>query len=177
MSDVPPDFGAIYSLNQGAMYRNAVSVLRSAGRESEAMEVVQEAALSVMASPPEEVKNWTALLISTTRRRALDVVKAARVRRTDAAVDVEETASAQTTDIADEVAGAIDLEADKATLYAALDTLEERERHIVWETCAMKRSNVEVAEEFDLTPGRISQIKLGALKKLTMKMTKGKEDH
>lgn len=41
MSDVPLDFAAVCAANQRVVYRVAVSVLRPAGRESEAADVGQ----------------------------------------------------------------------------------------------------------------------------------------
>lgn len=47
---VPPDLGALLR-HRDAMYKVAASVLREVGRDSEAVDVVSEVIVSIMASP------------------------------------------------------------------------------------------------------------------------------
>src|ERR1700728_3558476 len=69
---VTPDLGALYLRHRGAMHKVAASVLREAGRASEAGDAVHDAIVSIMASPPRDVRDWEAFLVSTAKRRALD---------------------------------------------------------------------------------------------------------
>lgn len=169
------DFGAVYVRHQGAMYGVAVSVLRSAGRESEATDVVHEAVMSILTSPPDDVDDWEALLISTTKRRALDVLKSARVRHAGPELEVERHSPTENVDVAQDVADGVDRRSDAGRAWDALSILTDQDRQVVRETIMNERTNADVATEFGLTPGRISQIKIGALKKMNAHMTEGKE--
>jgi DNA-directed RNA polymerase specialized sigma24 family protein len=71
MSEVPPpDWAALYQQHRDAMYRVAARVLRGAGRADEAGDAVSAAMRSLMKSPPANVLNWQAVLV-TTRAKAL----------------------------------------------------------------------------------------------------------
>ena len=52
------------------MHKVAASVLREAGRADEAGDAVQDAIVSVLASPPGKVANWEAFLVTAAKRRA-----------------------------------------------------------------------------------------------------------
>ncbi|MDK6499285.1 sigma factor, partial [Escherichia coli] len=71
MTNMPPDLGALYLRHRDAMHTVAASVLREAGRASEAEDAVQDAIVSIMASPPENVRNWEAFLVTAAKRKAL----------------------------------------------------------------------------------------------------------
>ncbi len=76
VTTVPPDLGALYLRHRDAMHRVAASVLREAGRASEASDAVSDAMVSIMASP-RDVRNWEAFLVTAAKRKALDRVRSA----------------------------------------------------------------------------------------------------
>jgi len=80
MTTVPPDLGALYLRHRDAMHKAAVSVLREMGRVSEAADAVNDAIISIMASPPRDVRSWEAFLVTAAKRKALDRVRSADVR-------------------------------------------------------------------------------------------------
>jgi DNA-directed RNA polymerase specialized sigma24 family protein len=54
-----PDWAALYLRHRDAMHRTAASILRGAGRTDLALDAVQEAMTSLMASPPAAAENWS----------------------------------------------------------------------------------------------------------------------
>src|SRR4051794_2680297 len=81
----PPDWAALYQKHRDAMYRVAARTLRDAGRVDEAEDVVMAAMESLMKNPPTGVTNWEAMMVQTSKRRALDVLKSAAVKHASAA--------------------------------------------------------------------------------------------
>ena len=55
---VPPDLGALYLRHRDAMRGVAASVLREAGLADTAGDAVHEAIVSIMKSPPGDVRDW-----------------------------------------------------------------------------------------------------------------------
>lgn len=167
----PPDSAALYEKHKDAMWRAAGKVLREAGRQDETADVVHAAIESVMSSVPEDVDSWEALLVKTAVRRALDVLRSARVRH-DGGELPESTAPGRSIDqfIADDVAEAVDGERAGALVWDALGRLDPRDRRIVWERFVHERSGRELADEFGLSEGRISQIAKAGLKTLRIEL-------
>lgn len=155
----PPDWAALYTKHKDKMWRVAAGILRESGRQSDAQDVVHEALRSLMTSPPAAVDNWEALLIATVRRRALDVLNAARIRH-DGGELPDDTARelASNQYLADDVAAAVDHERAGGVVWDALGALDPRDRQIVWSRIVHERSLRDLAHEFDLSEGRISQI-------------------
>ncbi|WP_028652640.1 sigma-70 family RNA polymerase sigma factor [Nocardioides halotolerans] len=160
----PPDWAALYAKHKDKMWSVARKVLREAGRESDAADVVQEAMRSLMASPPKSVTNWEALMVATAKRRALDLLDSARVRH-DGGELIEETTEGLASDefLAEDVASAVDNQRVGGLLWDALGDLDPRDRQIVWRRFVHERSLRELAAEFGVSEGRISQITKAAL--------------
>lgn len=73
-----PDWAALYEEHREMMLRVAVSQLRRTGRgDTEAMDLVQDAFVSVMNSPPQSVDDWARYLAKATRNRVTDYYKQA----------------------------------------------------------------------------------------------------
>lgn len=160
----PPDWAALYAKHKDRMWASAGRILREAGRESETEDAVHEALRSLMESPPVAVQNWEAVLVTTVKRRAIDLLRSARVRHDagELADDaVEKLASEEF--LADDVAQAVDHQRLGALVWDALGDLEGRDRQVVWERIVHQRSVRDLAEEFVLSEGRISQITKKAL--------------
>jgi RNA polymerase sigma factor (sigma-70 family) len=168
----PPDIGALYLQHRDAMYRVAASVLREAGRASDAGDAVQDAIVSILASPPVGVQNWEALLVSTAKRRALDRLKSASVRHSGGELDEGYDRAEPGDDLADDVASAVDSQRRAALAWDSLAALDERHRKAVWDTVALQRPRGEVAAELGVTPARVSQIVTAALKELRDEMNR-----
>lgn len=160
------DFAAAYLQHRVAMYRVAVSVLREVGRESEAEDVVSDAVVSLLASPPEGVRNWEALLVTVVKRKALDRVRSAEVRKAGPPVDLERDDPPSEDDVADEVVSAIDRSRLAGVAWDGLSTLDERSRFAVWSFAALGRPRADIATDLGVSPGRVSQMVTAALQKL-----------
>jgi RNA polymerase sigma factor (sigma-70 family) len=168
----PPDIGALYLQHRDAMYRAAASVLREAGRASEAGDAVQDAIVSILASPPGNVRNWEALLVGTAKRRALDRLRSAAVRHAGGELDDTHDRAERGDDLADDVASAVDSQRRAALAWDSLAVLDERHRKAVWDMVALERSRSEVAAELGVTPARVSQMVTAALKDLRDEMNR-----
>ena len=163
----PPDWAALYAKYRDKMWGSAARILREAGRESETEDVVHEALHSLMESPPTAVRNWEAVLVATAKRRAIDLVRSARVRH-DGGEIPDDAANELASDefLADDVAAAVDRQRAGALVWDALGDLDGRDRQVVWERIVHQRSLRDLADEFDLSEGRISQITKKALETL-----------
>lgn len=153
---------ALYQKHRHAMYRVAARVLREAGMADQAADAVQDAMVSLMASPPEDVRNWEAVMIATARRRALDRLGSAAVRHAGPELGDEHDRAGES-DIADEVAESVDSQQSGAAVWDALAVLDERHRKVAWEYIALARPRTEVAAELGVTPARVSQMAKQAL--------------
>jgi len=167
-----PDISALYLQHRDAMYRAAASVLREAGRASDAGDAVQDAIVSILASPPGNVHNWEALLVSTAKRRALDRLKSAAVRHAGGELNETHDQAELGEDLADDVASSIDAQRRAALGWDSLAVLDERHRKAVWDTVALGRPRSDVAAELGVTPARVSQMVTAALKDLRDEMNR-----
>lgn len=166
MTEVPsPDWAALYQKHRDAMYRVAATTLRSAGRQDEAEDAVMAAVQSLMKAPPSNVRNWEAMLVRVTKRRALDMLCSAVGRRESVGINYEHDVG-DATDVGDDVAEHVDEQRDGAVLRDSLATLDPRHRQVLWEFVGKQRSRGDVAAELGVTPGRISQIAAEGLRQL-----------
>lgn len=163
MGTVPPDLGALYLRHGSAMYQVAASVLREVGRASEAADAVSDAIVSVMASPPPDVRNWEAFLVTAAKRKALDRVRSAEVRHAGPKFVQVIHDRADDIDLAADVVDAVDRREQAGKAWDCLSILDERHRKAVWETVALERPRSAVAGELGVTPGRVSQMTTRAL--------------
>lgn len=166
MTQQGPDWAALYEEHKDAMWIAAASVLRVSGRESEAEDAVMAAMVSLMESPPTSPpRSWRALMITAAKRRALDRVRSAEARHHGGdAEDLKD--EPEIGDFSEDVIDRLEVERQGALVWDALAVLEPRDRQIVWKRVALGRSRAEVAEEFDVSPGRINQVVARALKRL-----------
>lgn len=171
MSAVPPDLGALYLRHRDAMYQVAASVLREVGRASEAADAVNDAIVSIMASPPRDVRNWEAFLVTAAKRKALDRVRSAEVRHAGPEFVEAIHARPDDIDLAEDVADNIDRKDRAGHAWDCLSILDERHRKAVWETVALERPRSEVAAELGVSPGRVSQMTTRALALLREEMS------
>jgi RNA polymerase sigma factor (sigma-70 family) len=169
---VPPDLGAHYLRHRDAMYKVAASVLRDVGRASEAADAVNDAMVSIMASPPQNVRNWEAFLVTAGKRKAIDRVRSADVRHAGPEFVESSHARVDDTDFAEEVAADLDRKERGALAWGCLSVLDERHRKAVWETAALERPRSEVAAELDVSPARVSQMTARALVLLREEMNR-----
>lgn len=157
------------------MHKVAASVLREAGRASEAEDAVHDAIVSIMASPPENVRNWEAFLVTAAKRKALDRIRSAEVRH--AGLEFVEAVHdwADDSDLAEDVAIAIDQQKRAGHVWDCLSVLDERHRKVVWESVALGRPRSEVATELSVTPARVSQMTTRSLALLRQEMHRREE--
>lgn len=147
------------------MYRVAATVLREAGIADQAGDAVQEAMVSLMASPPDDVRVWEAVMVATAKRRALDRLASAAVRHAGPELG-EDHDHAGLGDLSEEVAEATDRQRAAARLWDNLAVLDDRHRKVAWEYIALERPRADVAAELGVTPARVSQMAKRALEQL-----------
>lgn len=165
MPETQPDWAALYLKHRDVMHRVAAKVLREAGIADQAGDAVQEAMVSLMASPPDDVREWEAVMVATAKRRALDRLGSAAVRHAGPELG-EEHDQADLGDVADEVAEAADRQRAAAEVWDRLAVLDDRHRKVAWEYVALERPRAEVAAELGVTPARVSQMAKAALEQL-----------
>lgn len=151
MSSVAQDLGALYLQHRDAMYSVAASVLRDVGRASEAGDAVNDAIASIMASPPQNIRNWEAFLVTAAKRKALDRVRSAAVVHAGPEFVESTHDRPDDTDVAQDVAEDLDQQERAALLRDCLSVLDPRHRHAVWEVVALGRSRSEVAAELGVS--------------------------
>ena len=179
MTQPAPDLGALYLRHRDAMHMVAALVLRDAGLASQAEDAVHDAMVSIMASPPTNVQNWEAFLVTAAKRKALDRMNSAAVRH----AGPELTESAHNSidhdvDIAEDVTDDLDRKDRAATAWDCLSILDARHRKVVWDITALERSRNDVAVELDVSPGRVSQMLTRGLADLQQEMNRreGRDD-
>lgn len=175
MSSVPPNLGALYLRHRDAMHKVAASVLREVGRASEAADVVHDAIVSIMASPPQNVRDWEAFLVTAVKRRALDRIRSAEVRHAGPEFVDATHGRAEDSDLSEDVADAIDQQEMAGQAWDCLSVLDERHRKAVWETVALGRPRSEVATELNVSPARVSQMTTRSLRLLREEMSRREE--
>ncbi len=153
------------------MHRVAAKALREAGLADQAVDAVQEAMVSLMASPPADVRNWEAVMITTAKRRALDRLGSAVVRHAGPELS-EEHDRPDGGDVSEEVAESVDRERSTALVRDKLAVLDDRHRRVAWEYVALERPRIEVAAELGVTPARVSQMAKRALEQLRDAMSR-----
>jgi RNA polymerase sigma-70 factor (ECF subfamily) len=154
------------------MYQVAASVLREAGRSSEAGDAVSDAMVSIMASPPRNVRNWEAFLVTAARRKALDRIRSAEVRHAGPELVEATHERPDDVDIAQDVAADLDRKQRAGVAWDCLSILDDRHRKAVWEFVALERPRSEVAAELGVSPARVSQMMTRALGLLRDEMTR-----
>lgn len=147
------------------MHRVAATVLRETGLADQAGDAVQEAMVSLMASPPDDVRNWEALMVATAKRRALDRLGSAAVRHVGPELS-ERHDRPDEGDVSEEVAESLDRKRVTALVRNNLAVLDDRHRKVAWEYVALERPRAEVAAELGVTPARVSQMVKPALEQL-----------
>lgn len=172
-ADESPDWPALYLRHRAAMHRVAVRTLWSSGLAAQAEDVVHETFTSLMASPPgRPVTNWEAFLVQAVKRKAIDLIRSAASVHAGGPLDGDALPDVDAV-LDDDVATSVDAKRDGAVLWDSLATLDERERQLLWEHKALGRTRDAVAHDFGISPGRVSQICIEAMRKLKPVLRKG----
>lgn len=140
------------------------------GRSSEKEDVVSDAIMSIMASPPQNVRNWEAFLITAVKRKALDRIRSAEVRHSGPELVEATHDRADGSDLEEDVVEAVDRRKRAGAVWDCLSILDERHRKAVWETAALERPRSQVAAELGVSPARVSQMVTRALALLREEM-------
>ncbi|WP_344878224.1 sigma-70 family RNA polymerase sigma factor [Zhihengliuella alba] len=173
MSAAVPDIGALYERYKHVMHRVAASALRGAGLLSEVSDVVQDAVVSIISSPPSyEVRNWEAFLVQAVKRKAIDRIRSAPVRHAGDGFDEWVRDRPEDGDLAQDVVDELHRQEQVKLALESLAVLDERHRTAVWATVALGRARADVAAELGVTPPRISQMVKRALKLMREEMTR-----
>lgn len=172
----PADFEAAYLDNRDMLHRVAAVALRPYGLESHAPDVVQEAVVSLWRRPPPDVTSWAGLMVSTVKRRAVDVIKSAETRHSgiDLAALAGRPEERAAVDIEAEFIATVERERRVAWVRAAIHELPGDQREVIERVFYGGETQVQVARARGVTEGRISQIKSAAFKQLAATL-EGKE--
>ena len=162
MADPSYDWAALYQKHRDAMYGVAYEVLRGSGRVDLAADAVQEAMVSLIKAPPAEPpRSWEALLVATSKRRALDIVRsAAVVRGMEYSEEYVPGASVPEED------DAMERLEKMARARPAIARLDAQEHYVLAQYIVLDRPRGDVAAELGVTPARISQINTRVLSKI-----------
>lgn len=153
MTTEGPDWAALYQEHRDAMFRVALSVLRSSGQIDLAQDAVQAAMVSLMSSPPKNVENWAAVLVMTAKRRALDMVQSAFVARK---VEFEEDRHRD--GYPDDGFEILERLEKVERVRRIIVRYEGQDRHVLTEYLVKDRPRADIADELGVSPARVSQI-------------------
>lgn len=162
----PPDWAALYEAHKNSMHRVAKTILRGSGLIDQAEDAVQEAMRSLMRSPPQNVERWEAVMVSATKRKAIDLLRSAPVRHAGPEVKDQHYRDETYPDLSDDVSEELDRQRAAADVRDRLKMLPDRDREVVWRRAALEESREQVAADLGVSPGRVSQITKAALKQL-----------
>jgi RNA polymerase sigma factor (sigma-70 family) len=177
MTAPAPDLGALYLRHRDAMYKVAASVLRDVGLASQAEDAVQDAMVSILASPPTDVQNWEALFVTAVKRKALDRIRSAAVRHAGPEFTESAHDRVDDVDIAEDVTADLDRKDRAGIAWDCLSVLDARHRKVVWDIAGLERSRNDVASELGVSPGRVSQMVTRALAELRQEMNRTEGGH
>ncbi len=169
MADPSFDWAALYQKHRNAMYGVAYEVLRGRGRGHLADDAVQEAMVSLMKAPPTEPpRSWEALLVATSKRRALDMVRSAAVR-----TGVEYSEEYVPGTLAADEDEALERLEKIARARPVIARLNAQAHTVLAHYIVLDRPRAEVAAELGVTPGRVSQIATKILSEINSAVTEG----
>nr|BFE63689.1 hypothetical protein GCM10020063_082150 [Dactylosporangium thailandense] len=176
-AQVPPDWAQIYEKHRPVMWKVAVAALHSSGRvKADALDVVNDAFISIMNNPPTAVANWEALLVTATLRRAKDRLGQAELRHTDLApgkddgeIDAFEPPPAE--DTADVVIRQLQGAAVRARLMEAISVLPARQQEVVRLRIIDSEPIGAIATQLKTSSANVSQLLKNALRTITETLT------
>lgn len=166
MTDPPPvqlpDWGPLYVEHRDRLWRVAAAQAYGLGyglARQLAGEALSQVFLELITDPPRcTPQSWEAFLVARVKNRAIDLVRKEHAERR-ALFPESDSTPLSVSDQSDRVLDR--LHADR--LLASLDA---RSRHVVEQVVMFARPSKDVAAELGISPGRASQIKSEALKKL-----------
>lgn len=169
MANPSYDWAALYQKHRDAMYGVAYEVLRGSGRVDLADDAVQEAMVSLMKAPPQEPpRSWEALLVVTAKRRALDIVGSAAMKK---GVEFsEECVPGVRPPDDDDALERLEKMARARPVIAGLDA---QEHYVLAQYIVRDRRRDDVAADLGVTPGRVSQISTRVLSKINAAVEEG----
>jgi RNA polymerase sigma factor (sigma-70 family) len=158
------DWNAIHAQSHSQMLRAAGKVLTKFGRADLIEDAVQQAFCSVLEKPPKPPPDsWTAYLTRIAHDKAVDIGNnIVHTRR----LSERSLQRGDVDDVAETVTDKISRERMLAALPVALTTLPCRNRAILIAVFINGRKQADLAAEFQLSKGRISQITSAALRNL-----------
>jgi RNA polymerase sigma factor (sigma-70 family) len=161
-----------YRESAASLRRVAYATLYDAGLASEADDIVTNAIAEILEKQPKGVENWEAYLVTVVRRRAIDFLRSAEVRRRDHSdYDVDVTPS-ERFDIG-EVEEKIDVLAEMVRAVNALNELDDRLRGVAYSFFWEQKKQTEIAGELGITQARVSQLVGEARKHLQVQIRGG----
>ena len=166
------DVAAAYRKSAASLRRVAYATLYDSGFASEADDVVTNAVAEILDKQPADVENWEAYLVTVVRRRAIDFLRSAEVRRRDRSeYDVDVTPADRfdledvedKVDVLDEIGRAVD----------ALNELDDRLRGVAYSFFWEQKKQAAIASELGVTQARVSQLVAEARKQLQERIRGG----
>ncbi len=159
MTSASPDLAALYVKHGDMLHRVAAATLRGSGRVEDSRDVVHDAFEEVLkGNVPDEVRDWKAFLITVVKRRALDRVKSAAVRKAGPSLDADTLVPVASDDLAEAVAAELDAERRAQQVREALAVLDARQRKVVEAFVFEERKQADIAAELGVNRSRVSQL-------------------
>jgi RNA polymerase sigma factor (sigma-70 family) len=160
---MPPDWALLYEQHRAAMFRVAAAGLRGQRSNAAPLDMVHDAFVSVMRSPPTEVDNWEALLVLTTLRRVKDHHKRADQARTSLTTEgseqeLELMEGSTGEDIVDQVVRQANAVAVRAAFVEILGDLSTQQRDVLVRRIIEGKSVGMIAEELHTSAANVSQL-------------------
>ena len=163
------DWAALYQKHRDAMFGVAYEVLRGSGRVDLAADAVQDAMVSLMKAPPAEPpRSWEALLVATSKRRALDIIRS-KAMTTGVEYSEEYAPDGASLD-EDDALEWLEKVARARPVVARLDAQED---YVLAQYIVLDRPRGDVAGELGVTPARVSQISTKLLAKIKAAVEEG----
>ncbi|MBD8485862.1 sigma-70 family RNA polymerase sigma factor [Frigoribacterium sp. CFBP 8759] len=154
---VRAEIAVAYRDHRDALRRVAFASLFDAGLQADADDLVNTAVAEVLEKLPVGVQNWEAYLVRIVKRRAIDLIRSARVRHGSAAfVDQEMTPDDR--DLLGDVDDQIDVIDSMARATDALNELDTTLRTVAYECLWNQKPQKVVADQLGLTQARVSQL-------------------
>lgn len=165
-----PDLAALYVQHRDAMHRVAASVLRGFGLVDHAADAVQDAIVSMMASPPSGVRDWEAFMVAAAKRKAIDRCRSAAVVHAGPELSLDVHDRPTDSDMSEVVVQDLERVQRAIEIRKTLAVLDDRHRAAVWQFVALEQPRREVAAELGVTGPRVSQMVRAAVHVLRQKL-------
>lgn len=159
------EIAAVYRESAVKLRRVAYASLYDAGLQDQADDIVMNAVAEVLEKEPTGIENWEAFLVTVVRRRAVDLMRSASVRRRDGGEHDADLTPSDRTDLV-EAEEKVDVLADLARAVDALNQLDGQLHDVAYGFFWQQKTQAQIAQELGISQPRVSQLAAEARKQL-----------